>query len=367
MKQFFQAKWAVGFTGAVVAALVAGLWLGQGRLKAWYAVRQLAVAPAAQREAQARRLADLGADAVPALVARLGQASPDVCDNLRLGFECLMGHWQNDPVRQGELAQLLVAQFPAFGPAAQRTVIELARGWIPAKDPDPLVGPLTQLVAMAAKSPDEEIRREALQLVGAEPVPGGIDSPYGMACRELVAACLSATERETRLAAMRLAVRNDLALRGHVTPLLGDADSAVRRTAMLAVGAAPDAVSTDELLRWLHDPDDDVRALCETALRGRGLREEHLRLGKYLTDRRVERRLQVLDLLRQTNDLEPSAWLRRLSHDPEPAVRAAAVRAAAEQPQLDLSDRMVQMAQDDASDTVRQLASYYLRARKTRR
>jgi hypothetical protein len=62
----------------------------------------------------------------------------------------------------------------------------------------------------------------------------------------------------------------------------------------------------------------------------------------------------------QTEDLPLGIWLRRLSLDPAPAVRAAAVRAAHFQTQADLRDRMAEMAREDPSPTVRQLAGYYL-------
>ena len=83
-----------------------------------------------------------------------------------------------------------------------------------------------------------------------------------------------------------------------------------------------------------------------------------------MTDAQPGTRLQVLDLLGRSRDLEPGAWLRRLSNDPSPAVRAAAVRAATEQPMASLVDRLEQMAQNDPSSTVRQLAQYYLSCQK---
>ena len=62
-------------------------------------------------------------------------------------------------------------------------------------------------------------------------------------------------------------------------------------------------------------------------------------------------------------DLEPGIWLRRLTHDPAPEVRVAAIRAAKEPPladlQVDLSDRIDQILQNDPSPTVRQQAGYY--------
>ena len=107
-------------------------------------------------------------------------------------------------------------------------------------------------------------------------------------------------------------------------------------------------------------PDADVRQLCEMALRGRGLQENHIRMARLMADHQPAVRMQVIDHLRETSDLDPGAWLRRLSHDPAPAVRAAAVRAAANQTQASLVDRIEQMAKNDPSPTVQQVARYYL-------
>jgi hypothetical protein len=127
----------------------------------------------------------------------------------------------------------------------------------------------------------------------------------------------------------------------------------------LAVGPAEEIVRDEGLLPALHDSDPEVRRLCEAALAGRGLRPEHILLGRLLTDDRPLVRLQVLDQLRETPDLETGVWLRRLSHDPSPAVRAAAMRAMTQQNGVDLSDRIDQMARNDPSPTVCRLAQYY--------
>jgi hypothetical protein len=126
-------------------------------------------------------------------------------------------------------------------------------------------------------------------------------------------------------------------------------------------------IGEDDLLPLLHDPDADVRRLCEAALRGRQLLPEHIRLGRLLTDPNPVVRLQVLDDLDKTPDLDPGVWLRRLSHDPSPAVRVAAVRAMSRQTLIDLSDRIDQMARSDPSPSVCQLAQFYLRSLKPAR
>jgi hypothetical protein len=66
-----------------------------------------------------------------------------------------------------------------------------------------------------------------------------------------------------------------------VLPLVQDPSPAVRRVAMLSVGSEEDLINEDDLLPLLHDADDEVRNLCEAALRGRGLKEMHIRLGGY--------------------------------------------------------------------------------------
>jgi hypothetical protein len=128
-----------------------------------------------------------------------------------------------------------------------------------------------------------------------------------------------------------------------------------------AVGPADKVVLDETLLPCLRDPDEEVRRLCEQALYGRGLGPEHIRLGRLLTAPEPGERLQVLDELRRTPELDAAVWLRRLSHDPAPSVRAAAVRVMGS-PGLNLNDRLDQMARNDPSETVSWLANYYLRS-----
>src|SRR5262249_34513341 len=153
----------------------------------------------------------------------------------------------------------------------------------------------------------------------------------------------------------------EMGLLEQVPPLLSDPVAEVRREAMLAARSAPEGVvRTDHLLRWLHDPDEDVRRLCESVLRGRNMTEAHLKLARLLTDDRPAVRLQVREALQSETDLEPGVWLRLLSVDPDAAVRVAAIRAACSHPLVDLTDRIEQMAQSDPSPTVCQLARIYL-------
>jgi HEAT repeat protein len=185
------------------------------------------------------------------------------------------------------------------------------------------------------------------------------------ASRTLTQKCLGDDTAGNRLQAIRLALRPEIDLLEALVPLLSDPVAEVRRAAILALGPVPGVLNTDDLLRWLHDPDAGVRALCADALRSRGLKAEHIQLGRLMTDDRPEVRLQVVERLRTANDLDPGIWLRQLSHDSAPAVRAAAIRAATEQAVGSLRDRLEQMTQNDPCPSIRQLAQYYLTAHQS--
>jgi hypothetical protein len=205
------------------------------------------------------------------------------------------------------------------------------------------------------------VRLRSLQLTATLlDAPGGRQGEVRLVARAVIQACLRGSEPAERQLAVRLAQQPEVNLLAAVAALLHDPDLEVRRQALAAVSTSAEAIRSDELLRWLHDDDAEVRRLCEAALGWRGLTPEQIRRGRLLTDTRAAVRLQVLIGLEDASDLDPAIWLRHLSHDSEPAVRVAAVRAAAEMPLVNLSDRLEQMAQDDPSDTVRQVSRFYL-------
>jgi hypothetical protein len=126
-------------------------------------------------------------------------------------------------------------------------------------------------------------------------------------------------------------------------------------------------LSNDDLLRWLNDPDAEVRRLCEATLAQRGLKPEAVALGRLITNAKPAVRLEVLKYLYPGSDLDANTWVRHLSHDPAPAVRSAAMRAAVQLNLRNLADRLDQMARMDPSPTVRQLAQHYLGMQQSHR
>jgi hypothetical protein len=354
--------------GALAAILLAGAGvtlLERAPLLAWYYVRCLAGSNEAERDTWIARIAQLEEAAVPELVSCFRRNDAQACANARLALVRLAARWSADDSRRAALADMLAEGFSLRSLPGQLNSLELAGALVDATQADGVpsncdLRTCARLVSEAARIPERQLHAQAL-VVGEMLMTRCTCPEVRNANRELVQACLHDGEPHNQVRAVGLAQRPEINLLDQVVPLLKDPAPEVRRAALLAVGDAPAVVATDDLLQWLHDPDAEVRRLCEEALRlARHLPEKHVRLGRLLTDPHAAVRLQVLECLRRDADLEPGVWLRRLSHDPAAAVRAAAARAVATQGLAALTDRLGQMAQNDPSPTVRQLARYYL-------
>jgi hypothetical protein len=346
-------------------------WVERAPLLAWVYLRELARAGEGDRAAWVERVASLDKAVVPGLLGCLAREDARACANAQAALARLAERWGPDDRRRGDLAAQLVEAYPRLSNPGKENALKLEAAWLGAeaggKLPAALVPAVGALLPQAARLPDAGVHAQALELV-----PLLLQAPCHdevvAGCRELVQTCLKGAAAANRAHAVRLAGRPDLGLLEPVMALLNDPDAEVRREAMLAARSAPESVlKTESLLHWLHDPDDDVRRLCEAVLRGRNLSEEHLKLGRLLTDEHPAIRLQVLGYLRSGSDLEPGVWLRLLSIDPEPAVRVAAIRAAVADGRVDLSDRLEQMVQSDPSPTVCRLARYYLSCQQQRK
>ncbi len=364
--------------GLVMVALGAGaLWWQRTPILTWYYLRQLAQANEQEVAAWAERVADLDTAAVPGLLEHL-RAGPIAGANAETALLLLVERWPADDGRALALADALRGGFAGYREAgkqaAMQVVIALLRK---SASPPPAAFTLAagdMVRAMSdgadpAATADPDARRRLLVLTGLL-VQRGNPGQWVELGRRLALEGLADAAAEHKIAAihvaLHLAPQGEKELLAKVVPLLRAADVRVRRAAVVAVASAPDVIGEDDLLFLLHDADAEVQRLCEVALRSRGLQDTHITLARLISDDNAAARLGVLEHLRRATDLEPGVWLRRLSQDPAPAVRAAAVRAAGDQRRIDLSDRLRQMAADDPSPTVRQLAEHYLRRPRVR-
>jgi hypothetical protein len=356
------------FAAGTVALLVlagAGLWLGREPLLAWYYLRGLAQSNEAERDQWAERVAGLDRAAVPSLLDLLAR-DERACANARAALDALVRRWGPGDSRGEEVSRRLSEGFARFSPAGQREVLQFGADWLRADGgqapPTEVARALARTLPEAARSADGSVRGAALDLAAA--LLGRPDGAEAIGpCRELALACFADGAAENRSRAVQLALRPGMDLQQQALPLLRDASPEVRQMAMLLVGPAQNVLSTDDLLHWLHDPDAEVRRLCEVALGSRKVPKAHIRLGRTLTDPDHHVRLNILDELHRARDIDAGIWLRYLTHDPKESVRVAAVRAAVEQrfgTPVDLRDRLEQMSKTDPSQTVRQEAGHYL-------
>ncbi|NBO90865.1 MAG: HEAT repeat domain-containing protein [Planctomycetia bacterium] len=336
---------------AIPAVLFLGLgtWFLAPTLHSWYLLRGLRNADAETRGSWANAVARLGNNAVDPLLD--GLSAPNG-DNAVAGLDAMLEH-----LPAGQLASRITRAYSKLSPEGRIRVLHLLSNWVERSTDQDLHQHAAELLAqLDGDAPSLEVAVGLASAVMSQPRSAEVV----VRARKLAQAGLASRSPAVRVRAVSLCLQPGLDLLEPVAALLTDIAPEVRRAALIAVGPATTAVSEEALLPCLHDEDFQVRELARSSLLARGLRSEQVELGRLITHPRSRIRLEVLDRLPEVPELDPVVWLRRLSQDGSPAVRAAAARAMGQLPQLDLSDRLEQMARTDPSPTVAQLARYYL-------
>lgn len=361
------------FSIAVFAVFAGVLWWQRTPFLTWYYLRGLAAADETDQDKWARRVAGLGDSAVPALFDLLGREDVRACANARAALAYLVEHNGAGASGRPAIATQLAEQFSRLRPTGQREALGLAELLIarlrPGEDPGSEVVRAEGRLLMAAAIPGNSgvldlVFRLADALVDHGPPPEVVSTIHG-----LVRAGMLDGRPSIRAYAVHVARASALNrpkdLLELAVPLLRDPSAPVRREAICLLACEKNLLGTEDLLAWLHDPDREVRRWCEKALLARGEPEINIRLGRLLTDQRPKERLKVFGYLRRSGHPAPGVWVLRLCDDPEPAVRIAAARAAVELCPpgngMNIRDRLWDMAQNDQSATVRQVAACYYR------
>jgi hypothetical protein len=353
----------------LLAIVGAVLWWQRAPLVSWYYLRGLAQADDGDRAQWVQRVASLETGAVPGLIDHFKRNDVKVCVNAEAALAALVKRWGVNHARTAALAEDVTGAFGALSTPGREAVLEwylaLFQQIEPAKPASrPLIVTAGKLLQLAAHVTEKGVHLRTLAF--AEVMLARLHPDKADLYRELALQGIAAKDNDIRVRAVRLAMHaplhGDTELVDKVVLLLKDGVPEVRRAALLAVGLSEKHLTVDDLLPLLQDSDAEVRRLCEGALRGRGLQDAHIKLAKLISDPRPGERLRVVHHLHEAEDIDPGVWLLRLSQDLSPAVRAAAIRFAAEDPAaVDFRDRLLQMAHEDPSPTVQQLARFYLK------
>ncbi len=309
-----------------IIALVGGAAFSQrSQLQSRYYAYRLERSSTDDRPIWLERLTALGEPAGLRLLKCLRKDDTNLCESARNGLSKLLADWGAKDDRSLRLAEDFFDEQPSFALAGQLTALQL----------------LPELLA------SENVETSAK-------------------ARTLVATALKAKAAEQRYLAIGVASRPELNLLPSLVPLLDDPEATIRRAALLVLGPIREGASgvdkpvigDEALLRWLHDPDPEVRRVCEMSLHSRELGDRDIRLGRMLTNPDPIDRLRLLVELPREEDLDLNKWLKRLSEDGDSAVRAGAARLAAER-NLDFAERLEQMSLHDPDGTVRKIAEHY--------
>ena len=349
-------KMLLTIVGLVVVAGAIGVWQATP-LRVWWAFRELRLASPEDRDRMAASFKVLGESAIGPLLDAWKSTDADTCRLSALALAAVASDFDAAAIERTLAA--VRHGFDGYSIDGKRAAFAWSAEIV--SKPGELSAAVDEIVneLAAAAETTPELRTSRLLLAGA--LVGRSDR-WTTAGRTLALAALGDADAPTRVAAVQILLHEPLVHERDVLVRLArslrDPDPGVRRFALIAVGEDRDDVRDEQLLPLLHDVDPEVRRICEVSLRSRGLTDDHLRLARLISDADPSVRIQVLPLLRQSTDLDRETWLRLLTSDPAPAIRAAAARAAGSV--VPLRPRLAEMATSDPSETVRDIARFWL-------
>jgi hypothetical protein len=347
-------KWWLPLGGVVLVVVAACCY---PLARSAYLLRGLRTADEQSRPAWASAVAHLGSSAVQPLLAGLDK--PAEADNCSAALEAMV---EAQTVPLPRLADEVGRSFARRTPEGRSRCARLLAAWIHAHPEEPtLYGTAVTLLPLCVQTESEHL--EAMLGLTLSVLSRPCDPEILAIARGLAEKGLASESVPVRVRAVTLCMQPGVDLLPPLVPLLRDPAAEVRRVVVLALGPVPQAIGDEALLACLHDTDAQVSQLARSALIARGLQPEQVELGRLLTHAQVRVRLQVLDRLPEVSDLDPLVWVRRLSDDRSPAVRAATARALAALPQSTSGDRLEEMARSDPSPTVARIARFYLEQR----
>ncbi|HQR05414.1 MAG TPA: HEAT repeat domain-containing protein [Gemmatales bacterium] len=347
----------------IVASAGVSFWQ-QNTIAIWYRTWKMHSATPEMLPGYVRSFDAMGLTGTEALVGCFQSTSETACQNARQVLSKIMLAWNPNDQRRTSVLQQIAAMAPHFSTCGQKECIgflqEMMQNDMANRE---MQNALSAVIAHASANSESRlgIYEALLQALRNEE---NIEESLHKQSKSLVIVGIKSDQEAIRLAAIRLAVLPGLQLHEHLLPLVSgqsaDLSIEVRQLALLALGEHEKLLATDDLCRFLNDPDKEVRTITERILQVRGLSHNQIKLARLMHDQSVASRAELPGLVLKTPEVDSIQWMERLSKDPAPAVRAATARAIGFSADQRMSTLLRALSEQDQDQTVQQIAGYYL-------
>lgn len=334
-------------------------------LTAHYHAWRLPSATPDQLPSYVRKFEALGMPGAEALVSLFKSNDSLACNNAGSVLGSILQIWVDQTDRREAVLQLIsqnAADYSPYGTASCLKVMEamLNEGTVAPS----AVNTMMQLISQSKEQSAASVSQcQILHLLLNQ--DRDRNENVVSAARACVLKCLRDNDPAVRQAGIRLAVHPALLMHDQLATLVSaqstDSNPTVRQLAILALGEYDKLLSTDELCRFLLDPDTDVRTMTQRALRLRGLSARQITLAGMIQDPSPSLRAELPMIVMDSTEIDTHQWMERLCRDKSPAVRAAAAKALSATTEERLQTLKQQLCELDEDDTVRRIAQFYLK------
>ena len=353
--------------GAWLVVLVisgAGVWAWQREtIMLWYHSWKIQRATPDQLSGLALKLEPYGMRGVETLIQQWQSPEETVAQNASQVLSKVLMMWGPDDGRQAAALECMAKECAQFSVAGQRECLSFVVQLMKEGRLGGEAGQVLESLASKAGLSEETMLTMLEALTALFKQEQHASDALISKAKNLIKAGLQEKQVTVRLAAIRLAVTPALQAHGQLTVLVTgavpDSSEEVRQLALLALGEHESLLSTDDLCRFLHDRNEEVRSIAERALKVRGLNEKQLKMARMLHDPQASERAELPALVFASQDIDTVQWMERLCKDPSPAVRAASARAMGKQGDQRLQSLLQQLSEKDQDESVQQIARFY--------
>lgn len=352
----------------IVGCAGVGFWQ-QNTIAAWYRAWKMQSATPEMLPGYVKSFEAMGLTGTEALIGCFQSTNETACQNARQILSKILNIWPTTDQRRTAVLHQMSATAPNFSAYGQKECIGFLQELMQSEQTHrEMQNTLSAVIAHTSANPESRlvVYQALLQALQYEE---SIEESLLKQSKSLVIVGTKSDQETIRLAAIRLAVLPGLQLHEHLIPLVSgpvtDPSIEVRQLVLLALGEHEKLLSTDDLCKYLNDPDREVRTITERILQVRGLTQNQIKLARLMHDQNAVSRAELPGLVMGTPEIDSYQWMERLSKDPAPVVRAAAARAIGSSSDQRMSSLLRALSVQDQDQTVQQIARYYLQPETT--